>query len=163
METGMSSLGLADCLWVVINLVLPIVLPAGGLWMMRVSLPKPSDREGRNKALASRRYVLLFKDGQLGWVALLMCFTAISEFSDGLLMHHKSAPWWTIFFFLTVAVTIFVAGVYASYGAVVSVSVKQTGSLREWIDHYGIAFWTTIFAVLAATALTVAHFWATPR
>lgn len=160
--TSVLALMEADWAWVVINIALPILLPVLGLWLMRVSLKKPADRIGRQQALATRRYVLLFKDGQLGWVALLMCFTAMSEFSDGLFKFHKPAPDWTIVFFLIIAGVVFAAGVFATNGAVDTIEVAETQSLLGWIAYYGVAFWTTILTLVAAAALTVAHFWATP-
>jgi len=162
METVLASLE-NNWVWVAVNIVLPVLLPVGGLWMIRLSMPKPGDTDRGEEVLETRRYVLLFKDGQLGWVALPMCFAAISEFCDGLLMHHHPAPSWTLVFFLIVAVTIYAVGILATNGALESVSVKQTGSLIEWIDYYSVAFWTTIFAVIAATALGIGHFWATPQ
>lgn len=152
----------ADWVWIVINIVLPVLLPIGGLWLMRVSMRKPADRVGRRQALKTRRYVLLFKDGQLGWVALLMCFAAVSEFADGLLKYHKPAPSWTIVFFLVIAGVLFAAGVFATNGAVDTVDVADTHSLAGWIAYYGVAFWTTILTLVAAAALSVAHFWAAP-
>lgn len=161
--TSALALMEADWVWVMINIVLPILLPVLGLWLMRVCLKKPADRAGRRSALATRRYVLLFKDGQLGWVALLMCFAAISEFSDGLFKFHKSAPDWTIVFFLVIAGVVFAAGVFATNGAVDTIEVAETRSIWEWIAYYGVAFWTTILTFVAAAALTVAHLWATPH
>ena len=157
---GLWDLLAADWVWIVINIVLPVMLPVLGLWLMRVSLVKSEDDAARKQALAARRYVMLFKDGQLGWVALLMCFTALSEFVEGLTKHKKAAPDWTALFFLVVAFTILSAGVFAANGAVDSIKVIEAKTLLKWIRYYGVAFWSMVLTVIAAVALSVAHFWA---
>jgi hypothetical protein len=45
-------------------------------------------------ALRRRRIILLFKDGQLGWVSLLMCLAAVSDYIDGIEKH--GLPRWAL-------------------------------------------------------------------
>ncbi|RDS78934.1 hypothetical protein DWU98_20150 [Dyella monticola] len=149
-----------EWLWIFVNIVLPIFLPVGGMFLMRVSLKKPEKKEERKELLKTRRYVLLFKDGQLGWVALLMCFAAVSEFAEGLVIDHKTAPAWTIFVLLDIVLTVLAAGVFATNGAVDTVQVIETESIWDWINYYGVAFWSTIATLGAIVAFITVHFWA---
>ncbi|MEX1826906.1 hypothetical protein [Luteibacter sp. CQ10] len=162
METWLEWLQ-NEWVWIFVNIVLPIGLPVFGMFLMRVSMQKPLDPAERKIALRTRRYVLLFKDGQLGWVALVMCFAAVSDFAEGLVKGHKAAPAWTIAFLLGVALITLPAGVFATNGAVDAVKVVEAKSARNWFGYYAVAFWSTIVTIGAAALLAAAHFWSTAQ
>ncbi len=148
-----------DWFWAFINIVLPIGLPIGGMMLSRISMPKSVDKVERARILRTRPYILLFKDGQLGWVALLMCMTGFSEFGDGIKRGHP-APNWMIPFFVVIVLVALASGILATNGAVDTVEVKDTKTFRNWFGYYSVAVWTIILAVLAAVAFSTAHFWA---
>lgn len=152
-----------DWVWVIVNIGLPIGLPIVGMFLMRVTMHKPLDQTERKTALRTRRYILLFKDGQLGWVALVMCFAAVSDFAESLVKGHKAAPSWTVGFLLGVAFITLAAGVFATNGAVDTVKVVEAKLIRNWIGYYAVAFWSTIVTIGSAALLSVAHFWYTTQ
>jgi len=61
---------------------------------------------------------------------------------------------------------IYASGVFATNGAVDTVPVADTrtekgklDSILNWIAYYGVAFWSTLLALIAAVAFSTAHFW----
>jgi hypothetical protein len=148
-----------DWAWVLVNILLPILLPVFGLALMRICMKKPVDRNERKKALRSRRYVLLFKDGQLGWVALLMCFASISDFADGLVRLHKAPPGWTIVVLLVIIGATMAATTFATNGAVDSVEPIDAKSFTNWISYYAVALCSALTTIAAGAAFMVIHFW----
>jgi hypothetical protein len=147
---------LEDLMWLFINLVLPVTAPILGMWLEIVSARNIRDQAARLEAL--KRRVMLFKDGQLGWVGLLMCFAAVSDTLDGIKKH--GLPVWAPVMFVGLLGLVYTSGYFATKGAVDTADALDDFAWVSFAKDYPTAFYTIIFTVFSAVLFGYAHFWA---
>ncbi|CAN7790751.1 hypothetical protein [Caballeronia sordidicola] len=149
---------LEGVMWLFINLVLPVIAPILGMWLEIVSARNIRDDAERLDALRRRRIVMLFKDGQLGWVGLLMCFAAVSDTLDGIRKH--GLPNWAPVVFVALLGLVYTSGYFATKGAVDTADALDGFAWRTFAKDYPTAFYTIIFTVFSAALFGYVHFWA---
>lgn len=148
----------AGLIWVFINIILPITAPVAGMWFERLSAKTIRDAAQRKSALRSRRTIVVFKDGQLGWVGLVMCFAAMSEFIDGARKH--GLPEIAMFVLIAAIALAFANGHFASKGAAESTRIRERFFWRSFTSDYPIALYTTAMTGCSAVMFGFIHFWA---
>ncbi|MDT8840341.1 hypothetical protein ParKJ_23220 [Paraburkholderia fungorum] len=149
---------LEDIMWLFINLVLPVTAPILGMWLEIVSARNIRDDAERLEALRRRRIVMLFKDGQLGWVGLLMCFAAVSDMLDGIRRH--GLPVWAPLVVVALLGLVYTSGYFATKGAVDTAEALDDFAWRRFPEDYPSAFYTIIFTLISAVLFAGTHFWA---
>jgi hypothetical protein len=139
--------------WFCVTVLLPIGAPIAFMFLYRF-LPLPK----RNRAMT--KLILPIKDGQLCWIGMALCASALYEI-DGwshpngqmaaLLYGYKG--WASAGFgILLVACSIMAAG-----GAVFTTPVRRQAGV-PWAEHYGVLIITALFTAVAAGCYTVVHF-----
>lgn len=130
--------------WDFINIMLPVILPFAGMVFM-MWLKTADARHARNA-----KFIVTVKDGQLGYIAVVMSLTMISELAGKTLTNA--------------AMLACLAGVLASIwgtvsaagGAVYTTELGTSGlSLRGKVGHYRI-MWSSVGALVLA-ALVFHH------
>lgn len=145
-------------MWVFINLVLPVAAPVLGMWLEQASAKGIRDAARRQAALRTRRIVMLFKDGQLGWVGLLMCFAAVSDFIDGARKH--GLPEATVIVLIGSLALVLANGHFAIRGAAESSEALETFSWKSFTSDYPTVLYTACITASTAMVFAWIHFWA---
>ncbi|HTJ94697.1 MAG TPA: hypothetical protein VL424_16525 [Pararobbsia sp.] len=145
-------------IWIFINLVLPVAAPIVGMWLEQLAASNIRDACRREAALRTRRVIMLFKDGQLGWVGLVMCFAAMSDLIDGVRKYG---------FPESVSIGLFVSaglacanGFFATKGAAENSDALDEFSWVSFRSDYPAAYGTMLFTFSAAVTFGLIHFWA---
>lgn len=147
-----------ELIWILVNLVLPVAAPSGGMWLERASAKNIRDAVRRETELRARRFIFLFKDGQLGWVGVLMCFAAISDTIDGIRRH--GLPEITAIALIALCLLVFFNGHFAAKGVVENSEALDEFSWGRFVSDYPVMFHTTVGMLATAVLFTCVHFWA---
>lgn len=152
-----SKVSIEGVIWLFVNIVLPIVAPMFGMFLERQFAAGIRDQTVRDTELKRRRQIMLFKDGQLGWVGLVMCFAAMSDFVDG--VKKSGFPAWGIGVIFSILVLVLASGFFATRGAVETNEPLDAFSWKTLHQDYSAAFWTIIFTSLSGALFGFVHFW----
>jgi hypothetical protein len=139
--------------WVFVTILIPLVAPV--LLMAfygALTLPR--------RFKAKTKLVMPIKDGQLSWVGMSLCVSALYEIAARPATVNPQIaylePWWGWFnaglTLLLVACSLFAAG-----GAVFSTPLRIPEGTR-WYQHYATMVWSGALTGLAAAGYTIVHF-----
>ena len=136
--------------WFLISIVLPVVAPICALLFLRPLPLPPSVR-------ASIRLMTLLKDGQLCWVAIGFCASALYEISVSSPCYFRLAPG-TLDYLNGVAIVMIVgSGLLAAGGAMFPTSTERSPGV-PWRKHYACFLYALGLTVCAASIYAVVHF-----
>ena len=145
--------------WIVVNILTPLLLPFIGVFFLKYATPLRVRVDAKGKY----EFMLLVKDGQLGWSAAAMCASSYYEFSENqklIGVNYATMPsqWDGILIplFLAMIGAMFVA----ASGSVYSVDLIKNDkiSIRVWVDHYAVFLFSAIVTFSSALMFAVIHF-----
>ncbi len=136
--------------WFMVSIVLPMLAPVLLLPIYLV-VPIPA------KSKANATFVTLVKDGQLCWVALGFCVSALYEVAEpvkiGVTLPQGDVHW------TNTGLTILpvFSAILASAGAIFP-TPKTVPSGVRFVEHYSTMMASLVLVVLAGGAYTMVHF-----
>lgn len=134
--------------WIFGNILLPVAAP-----VVLVSLVRTFADAARQRDLSP---LLLVKDGQISWAALLFASSAVYEREVAVTQFgsHSSG------IVLALAVLMVVTNaVVPLCGLIFPVDAPSIGlELRAWMAHYKLLMSSIVFAAVSAACYTVVHF-----
>lgn len=134
---------------ILIPLVAPVLLMAG---YGTLTLPR--------RFKAKTKLVMPIKDGQLSWVGMSLCVSALYEIAARPATVNPQIaylePWWGWF---NAGLTLLLVGcsLFAAGGAVFSTPLRIPEGTR-WYQHYATMVWSGAVTGLAAAGYTIVHF-----
>lgn len=135
--------------WYFVNLILPPLLPILLLQLLQLfNLPQ---------ALMLRVHPLtVVKDGQLCWVAMMMCVNTLYDLKRVLHITREIEPWYSIVFWSTVLIFL-ASGLIAAVGAVFPLSMKTELGAREYFCYYRVLLVSVVLTIIAALLYSQVH------
>jgi hypothetical protein len=128
-------------MWDFMNIVLPIIVPFVG--MGAVKCMKTSDARHAENA----RFVVTIKDGQLGYIAVVMALVMIYDLAG------KTMTDAALVACLTGAAAVALGTLVAAHGAVYTTSLNTNGKkFVERLRHFGV-MWFSVAVTIAAALL----------
>jgi hypothetical protein len=137
--------------WFFVTIIIPLVAP---LILMTIygALPLPL------RFSAKTKLIVPIKDGQLCWVGMAFCTSAMYEIANGpggRSPQSSSGQWWWVIgglISMLVACSFVAAG-----GAVFSTPLRMSPN-KPWHRHYSTLLWSGGLTAVAAIIYSVVHF-----
>jgi hypothetical protein len=144
--------------WLLVNIVMPVAIPPIGILFLWLGTPPGNAATGG----ANFRFMALFKDGQLAWIAAGMCAAALYEFVETIVAYneykrHIPLIWFTVLIPLLFSIVgaMLVAASGAAYGTTFLAAPAQ---FKNWISHYRTFVSSVIVTAASAITCSVIHF-----
>jgi hypothetical protein len=139
--------------WFVVTIIVPLVSPIILIAIYGV-VPLPPRFSAKTKLVAP------IKDGQLCWVGMAFCASAMYEIAsargpDGQPLQHFSGVWWWAIGGLIGALV--GCSFIAASGAVFSTPLRIPMG-KPWYRHYTTLIWSAALTLAAAGIYMVVHF-----
>jgi hypothetical protein len=140
--------------WFFVTVLIPLVAP---ILLMAIygALPLPLRFKAKTKL------IMPIKDGQLSWVGMSLCVSALYEIASRPApvkpqIAYLLEPWWGWF---NAGFTLVLVGcsMFAAGGAVFSTPLRIPEGTR-WYQHYATLVWSAALTGLAAVSYTMVHF-----
>lgn len=133
-------------LWDFMNIFLPIMVPFVG--MGTVMCMRTTDARHAENA----RFIVTIKDGQLGYIAVVMDLVMIYDLSG------KTMTTAAVVACLTGAAAIALGTLVAAHGAVYTTPLDTTGkTFRQRIEHFGVMWFSVAVTIGAAMLFHHSH------
>jgi multisubunit Na+/H+ antiporter MnhB subunit len=132
--------------WLAVTIAIPLVAPILLMAIYSV-LPLPP------RFSAKTKLIVPVKDGQLCWVGISFCASAIYEIADTPGPNGQPA-WWVIGGLIVALVG---CAFFAASGAVFSTPLRKPTD-PHWRQHYKTLVWSARLTVVSAVIYTEAHF-----
>lgn len=149
-------------IWIFTSVVLPAVAPLAGMALIRQTQLSNDNEDDRKKEVERRRYITQYKDGQLGYIAIAYCFSALAELFAAISKHgwpSVMGPALLLTMMFVTMASILFAAQGAAYPARMLPETTTPGR-KEWIKNYGTLFCTILLTLVAALMAIGIHLWA---
>ncbi|WP_374584725.1 hypothetical protein [Pseudoduganella sp.] len=136
--------------WFLVNIAVPLLAPVFVLFMLR-PLPLPAG------ARSSLKWIAPVKDGQLCWVAIAFCASALYEY--GTIASELATPPAAL---LQISnglanVCLVMSSIVATGGALYSTPVEKPAHI-SWPRHFSCFCTSLFFALASASLYAIIHF-----
>jgi hypothetical protein len=135
--------------WFLVNIIVPFVVPVGGMALVMLLPLEDAVQE-------KLRLIGTVKDGQLCWGVVAVCAATLYELWPSESGNFIRAPWGGILAAGLIAMTAS-AAILAASGAVFTTGFRTKTSGIGWVRHYKVFTASLVLAALAGAAALMVH------